>query len=107
MVPAGLLVSQKGILTVARLAENTQASKGVCGMSEHIDTRRKLKSIPSIVKFDELLEASTLIEEDKEILRLHYLKGKDFRYIGDTLGYSEQTIKKRHSKALSKLGKLF
>lgn len=44
---------------------------------------------------------------DKEILRLHYLKGKDFRYIGDTLGYAEVTIKKRHAKALAKLNKLF
>ena len=44
-----------------------------------------------------------LTEEDKEILRMHYLHGKDFRYIGDTLGFSESTIKKRHRKALQKL----
>lgn len=58
-------------------------------------------------RFDDLLNESTLSDEDKEILRLHYLKGKDFRYIGDTLGYAEITIKKRHGKALSKLSKLF
>jgi len=58
-------------------------------------------------RFDDLLNESTLSDEDKEILRLHYLKGKDFRYIGDTLGYAEITIKKRHVKALSKLSKLF
>lgn len=76
-------------------------------MSIHLDTRRKLKDIPDVSRFDDLLERSTLTDEDKEILHLHYLKGKDFRYIGDTLGYAEVTIKKRHAKALSKLSKLF
>lgn len=75
-------------------------------MSTHIDTRRKLKDIPTIVSFDELLARSTLSDLDKEILRLHYLKHKDLRFIGDTLGYAEVTMKKRHRKALSKLSKL-
>ena len=76
-------------------------------MSVNTETRKRLKSIPSIVTFDELLEQSTLSDIDKEILRLHYLKEKDFRYIGDTLGYAEVTIKKRHLKALSKIQSLF
>ena len=76
-------------------------------MSSHLDTRRKLKSIPNVSRFDDLLDQSTLTYEDKEILRLHYLMGKDFRYIGDTLGYAEVTIKKRHTKELSKLNNLF
>ena len=75
-------------------------------MSEHISVRRRIKSIPSVETFDQLLETSTLSDEDKEILRLHYLKEKDFRYIGDMLGYSESTIKYRHKKALKKLSKL-
>ena len=76
-------------------------------MSRIIETRNKLKGIASISKFDDLLEESTLSDLDKEILRLHYLKEKDFRYIGDTLGYAEVTIKKRHIKALSKIQSLF
>ena len=76
-------------------------------MSAHIETRHRLQDIADITCFDELLNRSTLTDEDKEILRLHYLKGKDFRYIGDTLGYAEVTVKKRHVKALSKLSKLF
>ncbi len=76
-------------------------------MSTHIDTRRKLKDIPEIQQFDDLLDRSTLSEEDKELLRLHYIKDKDFQYIGDAMGYAEVTIKKRHSKALKKLSKLF
>lgn len=75
-------------------------------MSEHIDVRRKIKDIPSAVTFNDLLDASTLSERDKEILRLHYLQEKDFRFIGDKLGYSESTIKYRHRKALKKLGAL-
>ena len=74
--------------------------------TEHIKTRNKIKSIASIASFNDLIEACTLTEEDKEMLRLHYLQNKDFRYIGDMLGFSESTIKKRHRKALQKLNKL-
>jgi len=76
-------------------------------MTEHILTRRKLKDIASISTFEDLLNISTLSDTDKEILRMHYLHGKDFRLIGDTLGFSESTIKARHKKALNKLNKLF
>ena len=74
--------------------------------SEHINVRRKIKEIPSITSFNDLLERSTLSDEDKELLRLHYLEDKDFRFIGDSLGYSESTIKYRHKKALKKLSKI-
>lgn len=76
-------------------------------MSIHVETKRKLKEIPGIKRFDDLLEQSTLDDIDKEILRLHYLKRKDLRYIGDMLGYTEGAIKKRHLKALDKLSNLF
>lgn len=75
-------------------------------MSEHIETRRKLKSIYSIQSFEDLLESCILTEEDKTILRLHYLKNKDFRFIADELGYSESTIKRHHKKILSKLNNM-
>lgn len=74
--------------------------------SEHIQTRDKVKSIASITTFNDLIDNCVLSDEDREILRMHYLQGKDFRYIGDTLGFSESTIKKRHKKALQKLNKL-
>ena len=76
-------------------------------MSDHIDIRRRIKAIPSIKSFTDLLDASTLSDEDKTIMILHYLKDKDFRYIADELGYSESTIKYRHKKAIKKLSKLF
>lgn len=72
-------------------------------MSEHIETRRKIKNIYDIKTFNELLDNCVLTEEDKTIMTLHYLKGKDFRYIADELGFAESTIKHRHRKILSKL----
>lgn len=75
-------------------------------MTEHIKTRHKIKNIADLKTFDELLSISTLSEKDRQILRMHYLEEKDFRYISDYLGFSESAIKKRHRKALAKLGKL-
>ena len=76
-------------------------------MSEHIDTRRKIQDISSVKTFEELLENCILTDEDKMLMRLHYLNGKDFRFIGDYLGFSESTIKRRHKKILQKLNKMF
>lgn len=45
-------------------------------------------------------------DEEKELMRLHYIQKKDFRFIGDTLGYSEASIKAKHRKILKKLNKL-
>lgn len=75
-------------------------------MTEHLETRAKLKNISDIRDFDHLLEISTLDDTDKEILRLHYLKNKGFAYIADQLGYAEITIKKRHHRALKKLNSI-
>ena len=75
-------------------------------MSKHIETRRKIMDIASVSSFNELLEAATLTDDDKRILKMHYLAGYDFRMIGDALGYSESTIKRRHKKALTKIGKI-
>lgn len=74
--------------------------------SEHIETRQKLKNIYKVSTFEALIENCILSDVEKEILRLHYLKGKDFRYIGDTLGFAEVTIKKKHKRILQKLSKL-
>ena len=76
-------------------------------MSEHIDTRSKIQDISSVKTFEELLENCILTDEDKMLMRLHYLNGKDFRFIGDSLGFSESTIKRRHKKILQKLNKMF
>lgn len=75
-------------------------------MSKHIETRKKVKEIADISSFTSLLNSSTLSDTDKQILRFHYIQHKDFRYIGDMLGYSESAIKRRHKMALQKLNKI-
>ena len=69
-------------------------------------TRKKLKEIPRVSTFESLLESTTLDDIDKQILKMHYLQGKDLSYIADELGYLESGIKKRHAKALNKISKL-
>lgn len=71
--------------------------------SQHIETRRKLRNVPLVAQFEDVLNLCTLDDLDKDILRLHYIHNKDFRYIGDKFGYAERTIKDRHKKALRKL----
>lgn len=75
-------------------------------MSKHIETRRKVKEIADISSFNSLLNSTTLSDIDKQILVLHYIDEKDFRFIGDMLGFSESTIKKKHRKILAKLGRI-
>ena len=72
-------------------------------MTSHIKTRNTLKEIPLV---EALLNKSMISDEEKELMRLHYIQKKDFRFIGDTLGYSEASIKAKHRKILKKLNKL-
>lgn len=74
--------------------------------SDHINTKKKIKSIYSVKTFEELLQSCVLTEEDKTILRMIYLKGKPLSFIADELGFSESTIKRKHKTILSKLSKL-
>lgn len=75
-------------------------------MSTHIETRKKVQEIADISSFNDLINRTTLSDIDKQILVLHYIDEKDFRFIGDMLGFSESTIKKRHKKILVKLSKV-
>lgn len=75
-------------------------------MSTHIETRKKVQEIADISSFNDLINRTTLSDIDKQILVLHYIQEKDFRFIGDMLGFSESTIKKRHKKILVKLSKV-
>lgn len=75
-------------------------------MRETIETRRRLKAMSRKQDFENLLDNSTLSDEDKEIMRLIYLKSKPLGFIADMLGYSETTIKRRHKNALKKLHNL-
>lgn len=72
-------------------------------MSTHTDTRKRLKKIELVSDFEAVLSLCTLSDEDKDILRMHYIQQKDFRYIGDMLGFAERTIKDRHREAIRKI----
>lgn len=76
-------------------------------MTDHVKIKHKIKAIADVRDFESLLRISMLPEEDKELLRLYYVNGKNFAFVADTLGYSEAYVKKRHKAALTKLNKLF
>lgn len=70
-------------------------------------TRKKLKQISSVKDFESLIEQTMLSEEEKKILWLRYKEQKTMAFIADELGMSEITVKKKHSKMLMKIGKMF
>lgn len=72
-------------------------------MTDHIEARRKLQQICVVQEFEQILQKCILTEDEKTILRLHYLDGKNLAYIGDVLGWSESTVKAKHRKILKKL----
>ena len=76
-------------------------------MSDHIKTRKMILEVGSMDDFETLLSRPILSPIEREIMYLHYKDGKDFRYIGDILGYSESTIKRKHKKILDKIKKSF
>lgn len=80
----------------------------VVHMDKHnAKTRKKLKQISSVKDFESLIEQTMLSEEEKKILWLHYKEQKTMAFIADELGMSEITVKKKHSKMLMKIGKMF
>lgn len=75
-------------------------------MREHIETRKKLKEICDQSEFNSLLDKTMLTDEERTVLQMYYIKGKNLCYIADILGYSEVTIKRRHREAIKKIGKM-
>lgn len=72
-------------------------------MTERLETRRKLRAVVGVQDFQKLLDTCVLTEDEKTILKLHYIDGKNLALIGDILGFSESTIKTKHAKCLDKL----
>lgn len=72
-------------------------------MTSHIEARRKLQQICGVEEFEQILKQCILTEDEKTILRLHYLEGKNLALIGDVLGWSESAVKAKHRKILKKL----
>ena len=74
--------------------------------SKNANTRRKLKHIARVEEFENILNQTMLSDEDKTILRMYCIDEKQMSYIADILGLSEVTVKKKHRKALLKIGEL-
>ena len=66
----------------------------------HIETRRYLRWISDVAAFNELLDAVILSEQEKQLMQLHYIDKQDFRFIGDKLGLSESSVKRKHREIL-------
>lgn len=74
--------------------------------SDHIKTRQKIKDIPNVKTFDELLERCMLTDEERYIMRQHYYKGRSFQSIAQEICISEDWLKHRHKKILQKIQRL-
>ena len=72
-------------------------------MTKHTEIRKKLMEIPLVQDFNALLDRCTISDTDKEILRMHYNQNLTFGEIGERMGYSDTTLRRRHQKALGKI----
>lgn len=75
-------------------------------MTEHMITKKKVKKINKKSTFNSILDDSMLDEREKEMMRMHYIEGKNFDFIADTLGYSKAGILKMHNRVLKKIEEL-
>lgn len=75
-------------------------------MTEHMETKKKVKRINKKSTFNSILEDSMLDEKEKQMMRMHYIDGKSFDFIADTLGYSKAGILKMHNRVLHKIEEL-
>lgn len=73
-------------------------------MTEHVKIKRKLKE--DIKTFDDMMRCKYLSEEEKQLAMMIYIDRKDYRLIGDTIGISESTVKKRHKDLIKKISKI-
>lgn len=74
---------------------------------EKFEVKERLRNIVTVSEFEDLIDQIMLSDEEKQILRMIYKDKKTISYIADTIGLSERSVKKKHSKALLKIGKSF
>lgn len=73
-------------------------------MSEHLDTKHKLKN--DILTLADILKSPYLSEQEKEILQHIYIDEMDYFSIGELMNISDSTVKKKHCKILKKVNKI-
>lgn len=75
-------------------------------MAQHMEIKKKVKSINEKTTFNAILENSMLSEKEKTLMRMYYIDKHDFNFIADTLGYSKTGVLRMHKRILSKLESL-
>jgi DNA-directed RNA polymerase specialized sigma subunit len=70
-------------------------------------TRDKIKNIPTIKDFDDLLSQTMLNDDDIKIMEMIYKDRLPLGVIADRLCMSESTIKRKHKRILVKMSKMF
>lgn len=73
-------------------------------MTEHIRIKHRIKE--DIKTYSDMMKSELLSGDEKKMLNLIYIEKQDYRYIGDLIGVSESTVKKRHKELLKKIGKI-
>lgn len=71
--------------------------------SDTKSARDFLNKITTLDEFMDLLDRITMCATGKQIILLHYVGREDLLQIADTLGFSEQTVKRHHKHALQKI----
>lgn len=74
--------------------------------SEHIKRRHLAESEPPYQISSELIAACQLSKEERILLKLRYIDGKDFGFISDEIGWAPVTTCRHHVKALQKIHRL-
>lgn len=80
---------------------------GVVMNQQNLETKHNIQKINSVKDFNTMLDSVILSSEEKQILQMHYIEQKPLNYIGDTLGMSDVTIKRKHRKILNRLSGYF
>ena len=70
-------------------------------------TRDKIKNIPTIKDFDDLLSQTMLNDDDIKIMEMIYKDRLPLGVIADRLCMSESTVKRKHKRILVKMSKRF
>lgn len=70
-------------------------------------TRDKIKNIPTIKDFDDLLSQTMLNDDDIKIMEMIYKDRLPLGVIADRLCMSESTVKRKHKRILVKMSKMF
>lgn len=73
-------------------------------MTEHLKIKHKLKE--DIKTFDDMMKCKYLSDDEKKLAMMIYIDKKDYRCIGDEIGLSESTVKKRHKDLIKKIGNI-